>query len=157
MTFRTTGWRNRQQYLRLPASVLARRQCHSTRLTYAAPNHRSIHPFSPTHAAHVFPHASQLADLRSAPLSWHLRVTRRGRMWWRTNPVGSQVCPLNHPLGSSACVGRACSVLNVAMPLLCNTPNLTGLAQRHGSFAIRRQVETPPWTGTSAELSRSTD
>lgn len=40
-------------------------------------------------------------------------------------PVGSQVCPHNHPLGSSACVGRDCSVLNVAMPLLCNTPNLT--------------------------------
>jgi hypothetical protein len=72
-------------------------------------------------------------------------------------PRGLASLPTQPPSRVLCRCGRACSVLNVAMPLLCNTPNLTGLAQRHGSFAIRRQVETPPWTTTPAELSRSTE
>lgn len=76
------------KYSMLPASVLARGQSHPHGLSHA-PNHdpyihpsHSLGPMLPTFS----PTPCKLADLRSAPLSWHTRVTRRGRMWWRTNP-----------------------------------------------------------------------
>lgn len=37
--------------------------------------------------------------------------------------MGSQVCRLNQPPGSSMCVGGL-ECLKVAMPMLCDTPNL---------------------------------
>lgn len=82
-----TGRRNRLQYSRLPASVLARAQSHP--VLHTPPIfHTSIHPSHslPPMLPTFSPTPRRLADLRSAPLPWHTRVTRRGRMWRRTNP-----------------------------------------------------------------------